>query len=419
MRIGIFGGTFDPIHKGHLAILDAAASGGFFERIYVVPSAIPPHKPLSSISMSTYRYEMVRIAIKNMNFSIPVILSDIEICRHQVSYTLDTVREIRRQFRTEPVIDLICGSDVVFDIRNWHRPDELLHETGLYLALRPGYGGQELYDHIEEVRNRFSARIELFSADLIDISSVQLREKLASGSSADPYIAPEVLRWIRKNALYDPVYDFQKDIRPETMQKLADYEFRLRSLISSQRLVHSLNTMKECVRLGMHFGASPDRCAIAGLLHDCTKHSKSGIFAVEDLALTNNSYNDIIGIPAEIEHAYTGSVYAQRYFGIEDEDVLNAIRYHTTSRPDASLIEKILFVADKIEPGRTFHRIDEIRQITYRCLDDGLLECLRDIMRHLEETGKTIHPDTSAAFSSLASDQEGLKQDWTGTTRSE
>ncbi|MHB8962090.1 MAG: nicotinate (nicotinamide) nucleotide adenylyltransferase [Saccharofermentanales bacterium] len=402
MRIGIFGGTFDPIHKGHLAILDAAASGGFFERIYVVPSAIPPHKPINSISMSTYRYEMARIAVKNMNFDIPVILSDIEICRNRVSYTLDTVREISRHFNSKASIFLICGSDVLFDIQKWHRPDELLHETGLYLALRPGYNGHTLYDHIEDIRNRYSTRIELFSADLIDISSMQLRERLFSGdASADPFIDPGVLRWIRKNQLYDPAYDFQNDIQPATMQKLADYEFRLRSLISSQRLVHSLNTMKECIRLSKLFDTSPDKCAIAGLLHDCTKHSKSGMYTVEDLALTDISYNDIIGIPAEIEHAYTGSVYAQRNFDIVDEDILNAIRYHTTSRLDASQMEKIVFIADKIEPGRTFHRIDEIRQISYRNLDDGLLECLRDIMLHLEKTGKTVHPDTIATFNSL------------------
>lgn len=402
MRIGIFGGTFDPVHMGHLSILSAAASGGFFDRIYVIPSAFPPHKARNSISMSTYRYEMVRIGLKNMNFSIPVILSDIEINRHAVSYTLDTVREINQQCNNSAAIYLICGSDVIFEIEHWHRPYELLSEAGIYLALRPGYTGQELYDRVEKIRSEYSARIEFFIAESIDISSLQLRGMIASeDSDADSYFEPGVLRWIKKNALYNPEYNIFSDINPETISCLAEYEFRLRSLISTQRLVHSLNTMKESVKLSRLFGASPDKCAIAGLLHDCTKHNKSGMFTFEEMSLVNGNHIDTIGIPAEIEHAYTGSIYAHKDFGIEDEEILNAINFHTTSRPDASLIEKIIFIADKIEPGRNFHRIDEIREIAYRNLDDGLRECLKDIMLHLEQTGKTVHPDTEAAFNSL------------------
>ncbi|MHB1452538.1 MAG: nicotinate (nicotinamide) nucleotide adenylyltransferase [Saccharofermentanales bacterium] len=405
MRIGIFGGTFDPVHKGHLAILDAAASGGFFDRIYVIPSAIPPHKELSSISMSTYRYEMVRVGLKNMNFTIPVMLSDIEISRHTVSYTLDTVREISRQYNNSAKIYLICGSDVVFEIEHWHKPDELLHAAGIYLALRPGYVGNELFERIEIIRNRYSAQIVLFNAESIDISSMKLREMLAhEESGTEAYFEPGVLQWIRKNALYDPEYDFVEDIDPSTLICLSEYEFRLRSLISAQRLVHSLNTMKESVRLGRLYGASLEKCAVAGLLHDCTKHNKSGMFTFEEMGFINGNHAETIGIPAEIEHAYSGSVYAQRNFGIEDEEILNAIKFHTTSRPDASRVEKIVFIADKIEPGRTFHRIDEIREIAYRNLDDGLRECLIDIILHLGQTGKTVHPDTVAALKSLVED---------------
>ncbi len=399
MRIGLFGGTFDPIHRGHAALLAAAATGGFFDRIHVIPSAIPPHKSLHHVSMPSYRYEMARIAVKDMDFPIPVVLSDIEIRQNKVSYTIDTVREIAKLYKSQAGIYLICGADVAGQIENWHMPEALLREAGLFLAGRPGCGEEELEARILRLKNKYGTKIERFFADPVDISSMQLREMIASDDpGAEAFLDPGVFRWIRENALYDPAYDFAGCFDFHMVKRLGDMEFALRGILSAHRLIHSLNTMRESVRLGRTFGAPLEKCALAGLLHDCTKISRTDARPADG---DDERPAGLEGIPAEIEHAYTGSDYARSVFGIVDEDILNAIRYHTTSRAGASLLEKILFVADKIEPARTFSRIGEIRAVASHDLDGGMRECLRDIMLHLDRQGKTPHPDTVAAYREL------------------
>ena len=401
MKVGFFGGTFDPIHAGHVAMLEAAADAGFFDRIYVVPSAVPPHKSAGMVSMASYRYEMVRLALHNRSFPIPVLLSDLELRRNRPSYTLESVRELRTSLDADAQIYLICGSDVVPDIGHWHRPDLLLREAGLFLAQRPGHEGNALHPTIEEIRRTYSTDIHLFSTRPVDISSRELRMLLESDIDGPiPHLDAEVLSWVRANAVYDPCYRFFHEIPPDLREQLTDAEFTLRTMIPARRLIHSLNTMREAVRLGKIHGMQPGPCALAGLLHDCTKHSKSGMFPM-DAYRPFNGEPIPSDIPAEVEHAYTGSVFAHIRFGIGDEDILNAIRYHTTSRPDSSLLEKIIFVADKIEPGRTFPRIEEIREAAARSIDEGLAECLKDIMHQLQETGRPIHPDTLDAYRQL------------------
>jgi nicotinate-nucleotide adenylyltransferase len=401
MRIGLFGGTFDPVHTGHRTLLETAADTRFFDRIYVVPTAIPPHKSMDAVSLSAYRYEMVRLALRNCNFSIPVLLSDLEIRRNRVSYTLETVRELQDSLDHRAEIYLICGSDVVFEIEHWYRPELLLRETGLFLATRPGHEGEKLRLAIKEIRTRYATDIRQFASPPIDISSREIRAMMSENPDRSiPYLDPDVQSWIRANAIYEPSYRIFHEILPTTREQLTEAEFALRRLIPAKRLIHSLNTMREAVRLGKIHGMALEPCALAGLLHDCTKHSKPGMFPM-DAYRPFNGEKTPSNVPPEIEHAYTGSMCAQTQFGIEDEDILHAIRYHTTSRPDSSLLEKIVFVADKIEPGRTFPRIDEIRDIASSNIEEGLLECLRDIMQQLRDTGRPIHPDTDAAYHQL------------------
>lgn len=392
MRIGIFGGTFDPIHNGHLAILKAAAGSGNFDRILVIPNAYPPHKSLEQISMATYRYEMTRIALEATEFEIPVILSDIELFRKGKSYTLDTILELKTDYSFTDQFILIYGSDVAYEIENWHMPQQIMAECELFFTERPGFGGTDFREKIGELIDRYAAKITVFPADYVDISSTELREMLISDpDGASVHLLPEVKNWIEKNKIYGYQSDLSR-ITPETLQKLQEYECILQNTITKNRLVHSVNTMREAVRLAALFDGDIQKSAIAGLLHDCAKSlakTRRDLFPLDDIL-----------------HAYQGRQVACDLFRIEDEDILNAIYYHTTSRAKASRLEKILFVADKIEPSREFLRIDEIREIASRNLDEGMLACLADIIQLLRRTGKTPHPDSLAAYEELLNNQK-------------
>lgn len=395
MKIGIFGGTFDPIHTGHISILKAAAESGYLDEIIVIPNAYPPHKSLEHISMATYRYEMTRIALEVFDFPIPVVLSDIELFRKGKSFTLDTILELKTTFSYEDQFVLIYGSDVIYEIENWYKPQQIMKECELFFAERPGFGGENFISKINELIERYSAKIAIFHADYIDISSSELRESIITNpETAKIFLVPALREWINKNGIYKNQKDLAL-ISPDLLIKIQEYECELQKSITKKRLVHSINTMREAVKLAVLYNGDIQKSAIAGLLHDC---AKSSIHNGDDQLNKNiigkansNSYSDIF-------HAYQGRQMAMDKFNINDTDILNAIYYHTTSRPNSSLLEKIIFVADKIEPARTFPRIDEIRLIAYHNLDEGLSACLNDIIKLLYSSDKTPHPDTIAAY---------------------
>lgn len=398
MRIGIFGGTFDPIHTGHLAILKAAAESGCLDRIMVIPNAIPPHKSLQTISMASYRCEMVRIALEETSFAIPVTLSDIELFREGKSYTLDTILELKSGHSPDDQFILVYGSDVIYDIEDWHMPRQIMKECELLFAERPGFGGEKFRVKVRDLEDRYSARIAVFQADYVDISSTELREMLQSDDkSANKHLLPALKEWITTNRIYSDQPYFAR-ISPETLAILHEYERILQKMIDRKRLIHSLNTMREAVKLALLYHGDLKKCAIAGLLHDCAKSMPEN---GKNFLHNSNIYGEQTNSFSDIYHSYQGRQVAVDCFSIDDPDILSAIYFHTTSRAGSSLLEKIIFVADKIEPGRTFPGIEEIRKTTYANLEEGMFSCLNDIIELLKRSEKTPHPDSLAAYREL------------------
>ncbi len=399
MITGIFGGTFDPMHIGHISILKSAAKSRYLDKIIVIPSAYPPHKSLSDISFSTYRYIMTKIALENSEFDIPVVLSDIELIREGKSYTIDTIREIKSGLSDSDKIVLIYGSDIVFEIEGWYKPEEIMYECELFLAKRPGFTGDKLSEKTASLENKYNAKIKYFNADFIDVSSSMLRCYLTKNEKFDEYyLVPHLKEWIIRNNIYSnsEILDL---ISEQTVLLLQQYEYQLQKFVTKERLVHSLNTMIEAVKLANIFGGDIRKCAIAGLLHDCAK----SVIAREDemLAIKSQPDYDENSISPDIMHAYLGKQIAQKRFNINDPDILNAIYYHTTSRVNASHLEKIIFIADKIEPARPFSGIEKIREISYKNLNEGLLACLTDIICLLVKTNRKPHPDSIRSYENL------------------
>lgn len=403
MRTGIFGGTFDPIHTGHIAILTAAASNGYLDRILVVPSACPPHKPAEQVSMATYRFEMTRIVLENCKFDIPVEISDLELFRKGKSYTIDTILELKKNAPKDHEFVLIYGSDIVFDIEKWHKPQEIMRECELFLAKRPGFTGTHFEQKIEELKETFHAVITLFPSDYIDISSHEVRKLLVEDSAeAIPFLQPQLYEWIAKNKIYKN-QEYFTFLDQSTIHFLRDFELRLQKILKRDRLIHSINTMREAMKLAILFGGDIDKAAIAGLLHDCAKSKNVSKATLKGLQQDPNLEDP--DLSPDIMHAYLGKQLAADHFGITDPDILNAIYYHTTGRAEASLLEKIIFVADKIEPARTFPGIRKIRETAYEDLDLGLLACLHDIIQLLQKSNKIVHPDSIHAYEIISEEK--------------
>jgi nicotinate-nucleotide adenylyltransferase len=197
-KIGIFGGTFDPIHQGHLIVAEQVAQTLGFEHVIFVPGGIPPHKPASSIKASAEnRFDMVEAAIQgNEKFSI----DRVEIDAGEPMYSVDSVPLVKKRHEGNEWF-FIAGADEVWDLHSWKEPDKLLEEVTMVAAARPGYEFSEL-DHLAEALENFD-RIVPVECTLVNISASGIRRMLSEGKSIRYLVADEVHRIIYERGLYD------------------------------------------------------------------------------------------------------------------------------------------------------------------------------------------------------------------------
>jgi len=187
-RIGIFGGTFNPVHVGHLAIAQAAQEKCKLDKVIFVPCAVPPHKRSTDLVAAHERYEMVRLAIKdNLNFAV----SDYEILKGGKSYSIDTVRYLRAKLPKGTKFFFILGEDWAGDLKTWREIDKLVKLVTFVVINRPGHKPKKS-------KIRFSA---VASAG-IDVSASGIRKLIQDGQSGR-YFLPEVVReYIEEKKLY-------------------------------------------------------------------------------------------------------------------------------------------------------------------------------------------------------------------------
>ena len=198
MRIGIFGGTFDPPHIGHINALKAFYDEFDFDRLYVIPVFVPPHKSLKSDVSTEDRLNMSRLAFANVSEKIAV--SDLEIKRRGKSYTADTIKHFKDQGCDE--IYFLCGTDMLLTLDMWYRPDYILSNAKIVFARRENdiANTEKIAEKIKLYKERFSAEIIELKTKVLEISSTQIREGLERGSGE--FLSPSVLDYIIKHGLY-------------------------------------------------------------------------------------------------------------------------------------------------------------------------------------------------------------------------
>ena len=387
MKIGVYGGTFNPIHRGHLSAASAAAEQLGLDKLLLIPDAIPPHKPLPAGSAGGEdRLEMVRLCTGELPVSAEV--SDMELRRQGASYTCDTLLALRRAYPADELF-LLMGSDMFLSFETWSRPAEICRLATLAVFSRRREDESAVFGRQKiKLEQTYGARITVVrNPHVVEISSTELRERLSRGQGREHLTEP-VYGYILRKGLYGTKTDL-KHLSPEELRPIA------LSYLKPKRMPHVLGTEQEAVRLAERYGADVTKARIAALLHDCTKKLDMD----EQLALCKRYHiplDELEQKALKLLHSKTGAAIARDVFAVDD-DVYNAIMYHTTGKPDMTLLEKIIYLADYIEPTRDFPGVETLRRTVYEDLDRGLLMGLTMTIDEMEEMGNPVHHMTRDA----------------------
>ena len=181
------------------------------------------------------------------------------------------------------------------------------------------------------------------------------------------------------------------------LNKLKNIEEKLKKMLPDKRVKHSISVSDCAIKLSEIYSCDKEKAKLAGLIHDCAKY-----FTNEEIEYNVKKFGIDLDPLEEnniaLSHSIVGSYVIQDKFNIEDEDVINAVRYHTTGRENMSLLEKIIYIADLIEEGRNFPRVDELRRLAYSGkLDEALLLSFNNTIKFVMDNNQLIHPRTVSA----------------------
>lgn len=385
--IAIMGGTFDPIHHGHLVAAEAVRHRFKVDKVIFMPAGQPAHKTNKKVTHNEHRYLMTVLAtMRNENFEV----SRIEIDRPGLTYTIDTIEALKKLCRPDVRLYFITGADAIHQIMTWKEPERLLQLCDFVAVTRPGYDTSKLYADVGKIREKYSSRIHYMEVPALAISSSDIRERARRGEPIKYLLPQEVEDYIHKFGLYqDEEEDEVKFMLPiETMQE------KLQSALSVKRYIHTMGVAEEAGKLAEIYGTAKDRqkARVAGLLHDCAKDYPEGMrlrFCKEYKV----QVDEIMQKQTDLIHPFLGAEVAKREYQVLDEDILNAIRYHTTGRVGMTLLEKIIFIADYIEPNREkFGGLDEARRLAYLDLDQAMEYILENTIAYVKARGRLLHP---------------------------
>ena len=391
MRIGIYGGTFNPPHLGHITAARDMFRALELDRLLLIPAGIPPHKVLPEGSAtSAQRLEMTRLAGEFLGLGDRVEVLDMELRRTGASYTADTLTELKAQYPHDELWFLM-GTDMFFSLESWRRPEVVLECANIAAFGRMERDGQEAFEahraHLLETYPSGRGIRTFILPDVVEISSTLLREALAGGEG-EKYLAPTVYGYILKEKLYGTDADL-KHLTADQLRAVA------LTYLKPKRIPHVLGTEQEAVRLAEKYGADVEKARRAALLHDCTKK----LLMDDQKALCEHygiQLDEMEQWALKLLHSKTGAAIARDVFGVDDE-IYSAIFYHTTGKADMSLLEKIIYLADYIEPTRDFPGVEKLRKACYENLDRGLLMGLEMSVEEMRSMGNPVHPATLEA----------------------
>ena len=378
--IAVYGGSFNPPHLGHIRAASAAREQLQPQRLFLVPDYEPPHKALEAGSPAPEeRFTLTKLAAAD----IPgAEVLDIELERAGRSYTSDTLRELHTRY-PQSRLCFLMGTDMLLTLDEWHEPETILSLAAIGVFAR-SVGEREVIEAKRAaLEKRYGASVILIESEPVDISSSELRG-LLPGRGGREYLSDAVYAEIIRLRLYGA--------KPE----LAWLRREAYAFLDPKRVPHVAGTEQEAVKLARRWGEDEGDAAEAAILHDITKrltHDEQlrmcreyGIIT-DDLERTNE----------KLLHARTGAAFCRERFGVP-ENIESAIRWHTTGRAGMTRLEKIIYLADYIEPTRHgFAGLEELRRAAYEDLDAAMAMALGMSWAEVTAKGTPFHQNSADA----------------------
>ena len=389
MKIGIYGGTFNPPHLGHMAAARTAVDALKLDKLLLMPAAVPPHKTLpENTPDQAHRLAMVEQMADALEMPGVVEVSTLELEREGKSYTSDTLEELHRRYPGAELW-LLMGTDMFLTLHQWHDAKTILRLAKICAFGRTDQDGEAVFAPQREfLKKEYHAQTATITLPgLVDVSSTQLRELLQRGRGAE-YLLPAVYGYILMNKLYGT------DVRLKQLE-LPELRACSYSMIRHKRVAHVMGVEEEAVKLAKFWGADPELARHAAILHDCTKY----LDLDAQLKLCRKygiPLDDLERQAVKLLHAKTGACIARYVFG-EPDEVYEAILWHTTGKADMTLLDKVLYMADYIEPNLDFEGVDRLRELAYTDLDRAMLLGVDATIREMEERGYLIHTNPLSA----------------------
>lgn len=400
-KIGLFGGSFDPIHEGHLSIIEGAIESGLVDDVIVIPTVRNSFKRGRVISPAPYRFFMTKAVLdemleKNKSVYKHVFLSDIEFSIEGISYTLNTVKELKKGKNIKKLTDIsgdyklfwLCGSDILESFDKWYKPEELLEEVSLAVARRPG--ADSAFDsNIERLEAMYDTKIYSFEIEGLQVSSSEIRKE-----NAYENVPESAIKFITTNNVYDRRYlDYVTD---DTVNAFYEDAIALYGYLGEKRLLHTMNVAcLSALYAGIH-GIDADKALIAGVLHDCAKELEDDKQREMALSVADESFDN-----KKLWHGPAGVVMAKEVFAISDKEILDSIMYHTTGRGNPTELDKIVYLADKVEPARDYADLNEIRITALKDIDRAVCMCFDQVFEKFRKTNRELHPLSLECYKQL------------------
>ena len=388
VRIGIYGGTFNPPHVGHIQAAKQAVTALNLTKLLVIPDRIAPHKVMPGNSATAQqRLDMLRTALADCE---KIEVSDIELNREGPSYTYETILELKKQYPQDQLV-LLMGTDMFLSFHTWKNPDIILENAALGVFYRGEKGEAAAIEAKKAEMEAAGAKIELVKNEIINISSTQMRRLLAFRCAGE-FLPEGVLDYIRENRLYDTRAPW-KNLPMEQLEQVVI------SLLNPNRVAHVLGCRDTAVDLAKRWGVDTTDAARAGILHDITK-AIDGPLQLTLCDAYGKLLSDFSKRYPKTLHALTGSLVAERIFG-ENKAVVDAIESHTTGKANMNMLEKIIYVADYMEPNRNFPGVEKLRELAYTDMDAALKLGLEMTLEHLKRQGAEVSPESREALAWL------------------